>query len=63
MIALEEAGKDQSSLVNEINRFSSSTRPKALEKKAKQKGYLKNLKTLYTGRQKVLDAFRVKYFL
>ena len=41
MIASEEAGKDQSSLVNEINRFSSSTRPKALEKRQNKKDTLK----------------------
>ena len=39
MITLEKADKDQSNLVNEINRFNSSTRPKTLEKNAKQKRY------------------------
>ena len=58
MITLEEADKDQSSLVNEINRFSSSTRPETLEKRQNKKDILKNLKALYTGRQKVFDAFQ-----
>ena len=37
MIILEEAGKDRTSLVNEINRFNSSTKPKTLEKKQNKK--------------------------
>ena len=37
IITLEEADKDQSSLVNEINRFNSSTRSKTLEEKGKTK--------------------------
>ena len=57
-ITLEEAEKDQSSLVNEVTRFNSSTRPKMLERRQNKKESLENLKALYTGRQKVLDAFQ-----
>ena len=46
MITLEEADKYQSSLVNEINRFNSSTRPKTLEKRQNKKDTLENLSTL-----------------
>ena len=63
MIILEEAGKDRTSLVNEINRFNSSTKPKTLEKKQNKKDTHENLKALCTGRRKVLDAYRVEYFL
>ena len=62
MITLEEADKDQSSLVNEINIFNSSTRPKTLEKRQNKKDTLENSKALYTGRQKVLDAFQSGIF-
>ena len=51
MITLEEAVKGQSSLVNEINKFNSSTRPKTLDKRQNKKDTIKNLKSLYTGRQ------------
>ena len=62
MITLEEADKDQSSLVNEINKFNSSTRPKTLEKRQNKKDTPEHFKALYTGRQKVLDAFQSGIF-
>ena len=62
MITLEEADKDQSSSVNEINRLNSSRRPKKLEKIKNKKDTLEHLKALYTGRLKVLDAFRSGIF-
>ena len=62
MITLEEADKDQSSLVNEMNGFNSITRPKTLEKRQNKNDTLENLKALYTGRQKVLDAFQSGIF-
>ena len=62
MITLEEADKDQSSLVNEMNGFNSITRPKTLEKKQNKNDTLENLKALCTGRQKVLDAFQSGIF-
>ena len=63
MITLEKADKNQSILVNEINRFNSSTRPKTLEKRQNKKDTHENLKAVYAGRQKVLDAFQRGYFL
>ena len=62
MITLEEADKDQNSLVNEMNGFNSITRPKTLEKRQNKNDTLENLKALYTGRQKVLDAFQSGIF-
>ena len=62
MITLEESDKDQGSLVNEINRSNGSTRYKMLEKRQNKKDTLENLKALYTGRQKVLDAFQSGIF-
>ena len=63
MITLEEADKDQSSLVNEIDIFNSSIKPKTLGKRQNKKDTLESLKASYTDRQKVIDAFRVEYFL
>ena len=63
MITLEEADKDESSLVNEINIFNSSKWPETLEKRQNKKDTLENFKAFYTGRQKVLMPFRVEYFL
>ena len=62
MITLEEADKDQSNLINEINRFNSSTRPKTLEKMQNKKDTIENLKAFCLGRQKVLDAFQSEIF-
>ena len=50
MITLEKADKDQNSLVNEINKFNSSKRPKTLEKRQNKKDTLETLKALYIGR-------------
>ena len=58
MITLEEADKDQNSLVNEIVRLNSGTRPKTSEKRQNKKDTFENLKALYEGRQKVLEAFQ-----
>ena len=58
MITLEEADKDQSSLVNEVTRFNCSKKPKTLEIRQNKKDTLENLKALYSGRQKVLEAFQ-----
>ena len=63
MVTLEEADKDQSSLVNEIDIFNSSIKPKTLGKRQNKKDTLESLKASYTDRQKVIDAFRVEYFL
>ena len=41
MLTLDDAYKDQSSLVNEINIFNSITRPKTLEKRKTKKIPLK----------------------
>ena len=62
MITLEEADKDQISLVNEMNGFNSITSPKTLEKRQSKNDTLENLKVLYPGRQKVLDAFQSGIF-
>ena len=62
MITLEETDKDQSSLVNEINIFNSSIRPKTLEKRQNKKDTIENLKAPYTDRQKILDAFQSGIF-
>ena len=62
MITLEKADKDQNSLVNEINRFNISKRPKTLEKRQNKKDTLETLKALYIGRQKVLETFQSGIF-
>ena len=62
MITLEEADKDQNSLVNEIVRFNSGTRPKTSEKRQNKKDTFENLKALYEGRQKVIEAFQSGIF-
>ena len=61
-INLKEADEDQSTLIVEIMNFTSKTRPQGPEKKQIKKDILKNLYTLFDGREIVLDAFEYKIF-
>ena len=61
-ITLKEANEDQESLVDEIKKFSTKTKPRSEEKKREKEDVLKNLHNFYDGREKVLDAFASKIF-
>ena len=61
-ITLKEVDKDQSSLLVEIMKFKSKMKPRNPEKNQKKKDILKNLYTLFHGRERVLDAFESGIF-
>ena len=61
-ITLKEADEDQSSFLVENINFKSKIKPKNPEKKQKKEDVLRNLYTLFEGRERVVNAVIAKYF-
>ena len=62
-ITLEEADKDQSDLVQKINDFTKTTRPRSDKKKQEKENVEKILYYFCEGRKMVLNGFKSKIFL
>ena len=61
-ITLKEVHKYQSSLLVEFGNFRENMKFQNSEKKQKEKDILKNLHTLFDGRERVFDAFESGVF-
>ena len=62
-ITLEEADKDQSDLIDEIESFNNKTRPKS-NKKKKEKGVtINNLNNFGEAKKMILNGFKSKILL
>ena len=62
-ITIEEADKDQASLLNEIKNFRDKTKPQDEKKNRKKKMFLKTCITFLRAEKKSLMLLIVKYFL
>ena len=62
-ITLEEADKNQSDLIDEIENFNDRTRRKSYKKKKEKEDTLNNLSNFFDAREMVHNGFKRKIFL
>ena len=61
-ITMEEADEHQTNLLVEIMNFRKNSKPRSQEKKQEKETALENLYKFWEGKEKLLDAFKAKYF-
>ena len=62
-ITFEEAGEDQSDLIDEIKKFVYKTKPKSDKKKQEKEDTINNFYIFFKAREMVLNGFKSKIFL